>query len=70
MGDLTVWQIAEFLAAPFAASLILTGIHTYLGLHVLERGVIQEEGPIQQVLSSPRNEYTRRLLDAAPRLPV
>jgi zinc/manganese transport system permease protein len=30
----------EFLAAPFAASLILTGIHAYLGVHVVERGVI------------------------------
>jgi zinc/manganese transport system permease protein len=35
--DLTVIQ---FLAAPFAASLILTGIHAYLGVHVVERGVI------------------------------
>jgi zinc/manganese transport system permease protein len=30
----------QFLAAPFAASLILTGIHAYLGVHVVERGVI------------------------------
>jgi zinc/manganese transport system permease protein len=30
----------SFLAAPFAASLILTGIHAYLGVHVVERGVI------------------------------
>lgn len=35
--DLT---ILPFLAAPFAASLILTGIHAYLGVHVVERGVI------------------------------
>jgi zinc/manganese transport system permease protein len=35
--DLTV---IEFLAAPFTASLILTGIHAYLGVHVVERGVI------------------------------
>jgi len=35
--DLTVIQ---FLAAPFVASLILTGIHAYLGVHVVERGVI------------------------------
>jgi zinc/manganese transport system permease protein len=32
--------ILQFLAAPFAASLILTGIHAYLGVHVVERGVI------------------------------
>ncbi|HJS48818.1 MAG TPA: ABC transporter ATP-binding protein [Gaiellaceae bacterium] len=37
---------------------------------VLEQGVIQDEGPIHQVLSSPRNAYTRRLLDATPRLAV
>lgn len=33
-------EILRFLAAPFAASLILTGIHAYLGVHVVERGVI------------------------------
>ena len=27
MGDLSFVQVAEFLAAPFVASLILTGIH-------------------------------------------
>jgi hypothetical protein len=32
--------VLQFLAAPFAASLILTGIHAYLGVHVVERGVI------------------------------
>ena len=37
---------------------------------VLEQGVIREEGPIHRVLSAPSNEYTRRLLAAAPRLPV
>jgi zinc/manganese transport system permease protein len=30
----------SFLLAPFVASLILTGIHAYLGVHVIERGVI------------------------------
>src|SRR5205807_9473452 len=35
--DMTV---LSFLAAPFVASLILTGIHAYLGVHVVERGVI------------------------------
>src|SRR5437764_2037652 len=29
-----------FLLPPFVASLILTGIHAYLGVHVVERGVI------------------------------
>ena len=30
----------EFLWIPFLACLVLTGIHVYLGLHVLARGVI------------------------------
>src|SRR5881227_4222086 len=33
-------EILPFLLAPFLASLILTGIHAYLGVHVVERGVI------------------------------
>ena len=33
-------SMLAFLAAPFVASLILTGIHAYLGVHVVERGVI------------------------------
>ncbi len=33
-------EVLRFLLAPFVASLILTGIHTYLGVHVVERGVI------------------------------
>src|SRR5258705_1347643 len=32
--------LLSFLAAPFIASLILTGIYSYLGVHVVERGVI------------------------------
>src|SRR6266705_1583782 len=32
-------EILPFLLAPFVASLILTGIHAYLGVHVVERGV-------------------------------
>ena len=30
----------EFLWVPFLACLVLTGIHVYLGLHVLARGII------------------------------
>src|SRR3979411_750519 len=33
-------EILPFLILPFVASLILTGIHSYLGVHVVERGVI------------------------------
>ena len=49
MGDLSAFQIAEFLAAPFAASLILTGIHAYLGVHVVERGVIFVDLSLAQI---------------------
>lgn len=41
--------IFEFLAAPFAASLILTGIHAYLGVHVIERGVIFVDLSLAQI---------------------
>jgi zinc/manganese transport system permease protein len=49
LGELTVGQIVTFLAAPFAASLILTGIHTYLGVHVVERGVIFVDLSLAQI---------------------
>jgi zinc/manganese transport system permease protein len=49
MMDLSFGQIAQFLAAPFAASLILTGIHSYLGLHVVERGVIFVDLSLAQI---------------------
>ncbi|HEY7515258.1 MAG TPA: metal ABC transporter permease [Vicinamibacteria bacterium] len=39
----------HFLAAPFAASLILTGIHAYLGVHVVERGVIFVDLSLAQI---------------------
>src|SRR5437588_558214 len=39
----------EFLAAPFVASLILTGIHSYLGVHVVERGVIFVDLSLAQI---------------------
>lgn len=41
--------ILRFLAAPFAASLILTGIHAYLGVHVVERGVIFVDLSLAQI---------------------
>ena len=44
--DLTVLQ---FLAAPFAASLIIAGIHAYLGVHVVERGVIFVDLSLAQI---------------------
>jgi zinc/manganese transport system permease protein len=42
-------DILQFLAAPFAASLILTGIHAYLGVHVIERGVIFVDLSLAQI---------------------
>ena len=39
----------ELLWAPFLACLVLTGIHVYLGLHVLARGVIFVDLALAQV---------------------
>ncbi len=39
----------SFLLAPFMASLILTGIHAYLGVHVVERGVIFVDLALAQI---------------------
>ena len=49
MDGLTLSQVAAFLAAPFVASLILTGIHAYLGVHVVERGVIFVDLSLAQI---------------------
>jgi len=43
--------ILSFLAAPIAASLIIAGIHAYLGLHVVERGVIFVDLSLAQIAS-------------------
>lgn len=42
-------NLLEFLAVPFAAGLILTGIHAYLGVHVVERGVIFVDLSLAQI---------------------
>ncbi len=44
MGEF--WQL---MLRPFAACLVLTGIHAYLGLHVIERGVIFVDLALAQV---------------------
>jgi zinc/manganese transport system permease protein len=41
--------VLQFLLPPFAASLILTGIHAYLGVHVVERGVIFVDLSLAQI---------------------
>src|SRR6267143_1270377 len=42
-------EILPFLILPFVASLILTGIHAYLGVHVVERGVIFVDLALAQI---------------------
>jgi zinc/manganese transport system permease protein len=42
-------EILQFLVWPFMASLILTGIHAYLGVHVVERGVIFVDLALAQI---------------------
>ena len=39
----------SFLAAPFVASLVIAGIHAYLGVHVVERGVIFVDLSLAQI---------------------
>jgi zinc/manganese transport system permease protein len=43
--------VLAFLAAPIAASLVIAGIHAYLGLHVVERGVIFVDLSLAQIAS-------------------
>src|SRR5215470_1175503 len=42
-------EILQFLILPFLASLIITGIHAYLGVHVVERGVIFVDLALAQI---------------------
>ena len=42
-------SMLQFLFAPFVASLILTGIHSYLGVHVVQRGVIFVDLSLAQI---------------------
>src|SRR3954447_1374476 len=42
-------SMLSFLAPCFAASLILAGIHAYLGVHVVERGVIFVDLSLAQI---------------------
>ena len=42
-------DILTFLYLPFLAGLILTGIHAYLGVHVVERGVIFVDLSLAQI---------------------
>lgn len=42
-------EVFQFLLAPFAASLVVVGIHAYLGIHVVERGVIFVDLALAQI---------------------
>lgn len=42
-------DLLSFLLVPFLAGLILTGIHAYLGVHVVERGVIFVDLSLAQI---------------------
>jgi zinc/manganese transport system permease protein len=43
------FEALDLLAAPFLACLVLTGIHCYLGIHVVERGVIFVDLALAQI---------------------
>ena len=42
-------EMLQFLVLPFMAGLVLTGIHAYLGVHVVERGVIFVDLSLAQI---------------------
>lgn len=42
-------EVVQFLAAPFVMCLLLAGMHCYLGLHVLARGVVFVDLSLAQV---------------------
>ncbi len=44
-----MWEILEFMAAPFAACVVLVGLHGYFGLHVLLREVIFVDLALAQI---------------------
>ncbi len=44
-------DVLQFMAAPFVMCLLLVGIHCYLGMHVLARGVIFVDLSLAQVAS-------------------
>ena len=46
-----VMEILPLLVWPIVASLVIAGIHAYLGLHVVERGVIFVDLSLAQIAS-------------------
>ena len=43
------WDMIQFLLPAFTASLVIAGIHAYLGVHVVERGVIFVDLSLAQI---------------------
>jgi zinc/manganese transport system permease protein len=43
------WDVLQFLLPAFMASLVIAGIHAYLGVHVVERGVIFVDLSLAQI---------------------
>lgn len=43
------WDVFQFLLAPFVATMVIAGIHAYLGIHVVERGVIFVDLSLAQI---------------------
>ena len=43
------WDMLQFLLPAFTASLVIAGIHAYLGVHVVERGVIFVDLSLAQI---------------------
>ncbi|MCP3678479.1 MAG: metal ABC transporter permease, partial [Deltaproteobacteria bacterium] len=44
-----MFELFELLLAPFAACLIIAGLHCYMGIHIVQRGVIFVDLALAQV---------------------
>jgi peptide/nickel transport system ATP-binding protein len=70
-----VLELLAELRAEFRLALLLIthdlGVVAAIGdrVLVLEHGVVCDDGPVTTLLQHPEHEYTRRLVEAAPRLP-
>ena len=59
-------HLLEFLAAPAAAALVIAGVHAYLGLHVVEHGVIFVGLSLAQIASLSNDRRARTAVTAIP----
>ncbi len=62
-------DMLSFLFLPFVAGFVLTGIHAYLGIHVVERGVIFVDLSLAQIAASIARPGFRKRRSSASSMP-